>query len=124
MDGLLILVLVVVFFVIEESIRRSNRQVREELTQAQQDLAKTNIQTLTTAAKAYFNKYEKFPAKLADLVEPLDGSKPFIETDWKALLDPWGKEYQFRTEEEKGEIVIKIWTAAPDGTRIDNAPKK
>ena len=93
-------------------------ELRAELAQTQKDLAKGKIQILTTAAKAYFAKYDRFPVKLADLVEPLDGSKPFIETGWQALLDPWGKEHHYRTENN----AIQIWTVASDGTRIDNAP--
>jgi hypothetical protein len=119
MEGLSIGV-AVVFFGITLWMRRSNAQLREELKQAQLDLAKLKIHTLATAAKAFFSKHGKYPAKLADLVEPLDGSQPFIDTGWQALLDPWGQEHQYRTNEEKGAIFI--WTVAPDGTRIDNAP--
>lgn len=121
MEGALIGV-AVVFFGIMLWMRRLNVQLREELKQAQMDLAKLKIQTLATAAKAFFNKYDKYPAKLADLVDPLDGSKPFIEAGWQALLDPWGKEHHYRMEEVKGVNAIQIWSVAPDGTRVDNAP--
>ena len=124
MDALPLLGLALVFFTIAWSMRRAKLQVMEDLIGTQKELARMSIQALAIAAKAYFTKYEKFPAKLADLVEPLDSSQPFIETGWSVLLDPWGKEFQYRTDEENGAIVIKIWTVAPDGSRIDNERRK
>jgi hypothetical protein len=111
-------------FAIAPSIAQSEQPVTKEVTQAQKDLAKTNILTLTSAAKAYFIKYSEYPKNLAHLAEPPDGSRPFIEPGKKLLQDPWGKDYQFEVKVENNINVIKIWTIAPDGTRIDNMPKK
>lgn len=122
MEGVLIGILVV-WFVTEWWLLRTNAQIRKELLQAHKEMAKMKIQTLTAAARTYFHKYDKFPAKLADLVEPLDNSQPLIETGWKAILDPWGNEHHYRIENENSETGIHIWTVAPDGTRIDNAPE-
>lgn len=124
MKRTLIVVFAVAGFAVAPSLARTEEPVRKEVTQTQMNLAKINIQTLTTASKAYFVKHGEYPKKLAHLVEPPDGGRPFIEPGKKLLQDPWGKDYKFEVKEENGIAVIKIWTIAPDGTRIDNAPKK
>lgn len=100
-----------------------DKPAKMEPTQSEKDAAKVAASNLEKAVKTYFIKHGEFPKKLEDLIKPPDGGKPFID-DKKALQDPWGKDYQFKTEEENGEIVIRIWTIAPDGTRIDNRKKK
>lgn len=64
--------------------------------------AKIDAQTIEKAVKTYYVKNEKWPAKLDDVAELLEGGK-------KALTDSWGKAYRF----EIGEV------NQPDGTVIE-----
>jgi len=84
--------------------------------------AKSDVMMLTTAAKAYRIRYEEYPAKLSDLVEPPDGRTPYIEPD--AITDPWQQPYQYdpagpRNNGEQPDI----WTVGHDGKLIGNWSK-
>jgi hypothetical protein len=120
----LVFVLAVAGFAVAPSIGHSNEPVEKEVTQTQKDVAKITIRNLTTAAKAYYIKFGEYPKKLTELEAPPDGSPSFIEPGKKLLQDPWGKDYKFEVKVVNNIKVIEIWTVAPDGTRIDNAPKK
>src|SRR5438105_7987987 len=63
------------------------------LDDARMDRAKIGVQTLDTAAGLYQVKFGDYPQTLALLVNPPDGSRPFLETS--DLLDPWGREYHY-----------------------------
>lgn len=57
------------------------------------DRAKIGVQTLNTAAGLYQIKFNDYPPALLQLVNPPDGSKPYVEMS--DLLDPWGREYHY-----------------------------
>src|SRR5262249_49663269 len=84
--------------------------------------AKSDVMMLTSAVKAYRIKYEEYPAKLRDLVEPPDGP-PYVEPD--SIIDPWQQPYQYdaagpRNNGEQPDI----WTVGDDGKLIGNWSKR
>lgn len=93
------------------------------LAEAKRDKAKLQVFTISTALKAWYIRNESFPNSLEMLVNPPDG-KPFLEGGKDAIIDPWGKPFQFLTKDDNQEVIVEVWTIAPDGTRIDNARKK
>ena len=85
--------------------------------------AKSGVMTLTHAVTAYALKYDEYPAKLWDLVDPPDGASPFVVRD--AIIDPWQRPYQYdpigpRNNGEQPDI----WTTGHDGQLIGNWPKR
>lgn len=68
------------------------------LTKVQRD-----ISGLSDAAKRYKLHFGSWPESIEELAEPEEG-KPLIEDVPK---DPWGNEYQFEGETEKGGIMIR-----------------
>jgi len=87
---------------------------------AKHDLAKSGAQILTTGAFSYHLKFETYPARLDQLVQPPEGG-PYA--DPSALLDPWDQPYQYdaagpRNHGEQPDI----WTVTPKGEVIGNWP--
>jgi Type II secretion system (T2SS), protein G len=120
MHNRFLIIAVIACFGFAASQGHSDEPKKDDGNAARKDLARATILTLELAVKVYYIKYDELPKKLDDLLVPPAGGKSLIEPDKTKLQDPWGKNYQFETKEVKGEIVIKIWTIAPDGTRIDN----
>lgn len=78
---------------------------------------------LTQACTAYHVRHGEFPETLDKLLERDQFGQIYLEKP-DALIDPWGKRYQFdpkgpRNNGEKPDI----WTVHADGTVIGNWPK-
>jgi general secretion pathway protein G len=62
------------------------------------------------------------PGQPMDLVQPQWGSAQstsFLPDGKNSLLDPWGREFQFRpSARDDGTPYIIVFTQAPDGTYI------
>jgi hypothetical protein len=89
------------------------------------DLARTQAKgPLTQACDKYFDRFGRFPDKLAALAVPEEGPGPFLEGP-DALTDPWGQPFQYDTRGPRnGGSRPDIWTVNPrDGTIIGNWPK-
>jgi general secretion pathway protein G len=66
------------------------------LEDARADSARNNMGELEKACKNYIAKNGGIPPNsLQELVSPTDGNSPFIDGGMNALVDPWGKQYQF-----------------------------
>jgi general secretion pathway protein G len=66
-----------------------------QLDDAKKDTAKAQCHLLAQTAEAYYTKYGDWPGSLASLTQPTaDGGKPYLEPS--ALVDPWGREYQYQ----------------------------
>lgn len=94
------------------------RSTLDKLAEAKRDRALLQAMTIAQAARSYWVKNGMPPANLELLVKPPDG-KPFLQ-DAKDLIDPWGKPFQLAFEPRPdGTDTIRVFTTAPDGTRID-----
>lgn len=83
------------------------------------DAAIVKAETLLTAAKAYSIKNDD------KKLESLDDLTSYCEDGEKALLDPWGKPFQFKyvnDPETETERII-IWTTDPQSGRIIASPQ-
>jgi hypothetical protein len=86
--------------------------------------ARITVRNLDIAAKVYYVKNGFVLAKLEDLVNGANGQKPYIEGGEKALLDPWGKQYQYDSNGPKNDgKTPDIWTETPDKKVIGNWPE-
>jgi general secretion pathway protein G len=84
------------------------------------DLAKAGAKTLTIGVKSYQLRYESYPARLDQLVQPPDGG-PFVLPG--ALLDPWGRPFQYDPAGPRNHgKQPDIWTVTPKGEVIGNWP--
>ncbi len=84
------------------------------LDDAKKDRARMDVQMLTQQAETYQVKYGEYPATLAVLTQPTaDGGKPFLEVS--ALLDPWGREYQYAFPGQHHPTTGKpdVWSLGP-----------
>src|ERR1700722_17678842 len=62
-------------------------------SKSKEDVAKAQVEALTTAVQAYKLKNSVFPQTLEEMTTaPAEGGKPILEA--AALMDPWGKQYQ------------------------------
>ena len=66
------------------------------LEDAKVDTARQNMQNLEKACKTYILKSGGHaPPTLGELLQPSDGGRPFIDGGQSALIDPWGKPFQY-----------------------------
>ena len=68
-----------------------------EFESSKKSVASTQVKgALSTAAQSYYLKHGKWPTNLKELTvkDPNTGFGPFLEST-DALIDPWGKEYQY-----------------------------
>ena len=86
-----------------------------------EDAAKTWVNsTGDTYVELYFIKTSSYPESLNDLMElPGDGQSPFI-SEPSTLVDPWGKQYQYRYPGKENPDSFDLWTVTPDGRTIGN----
>lgn len=91
------------------------------LDDAKRDRVKADVRTLTTACEAYMrNNDGNPPQSLAELVQPPDNRKPYLPGP-EALLDPWGKEYQYNPAGPRNRgLKPDIWTVTPENEEIGN----
>lgn len=104
--------------------------VPKQLAEAKKGTAVTQCSTISKAIESYSissanpgtTDEERLPQQPMDLVSPQWGtgqSTSFLPDGRNSLLDPWGKEYQFRpTQREDGTPYIIVFTHAPDGVPI------
>jgi len=84
---------------------------------AKQDRAKSDLQTLTDACKAYKLRNDGWPTSLQDL---LAGNRPLLETQ-ESILDPWGNEYRYNLDgPNNGGRRPDISCVDEDGVEIGN----
>jgi type II secretory pathway pseudopilin PulG len=90
------------------------------LGESKKKVAYTNAKAIEKAAQAYYIDHnEAWPASLAVLAQPEDGTKPYIERE--ALRTPWGGEYMYDASGQKnGGLKPDIWAEAPGGVVIGN----
>jgi uncharacterized protein (TIGR03067 family) len=97
---------------------------KKEPSPAEKDAAAAQIHVLTMAVQAYRVKNQEFPATLDAMLEKNDVGGPYLENK-EALLDPWGKRYQYDEAGKKNEARHPdIWTVAPNNEIIGNWQKK
>jgi type II secretory pathway pseudopilin PulG len=93
----------------------------DPLSDSKATSAQLTIRTLELAAKTYRLKNDDYPTSLKDLVT---GEKPYILGGEKALLDPWGKPYQYDPAGPKNDgKKPDIWTETPGKKVIGNWPE-
>lgn len=88
--------------------------------------ARTQAENISKAVKAYQIDHGEFPASLEVLLTTSEiGKGPYLERR-DALLDPWGKPYQYdvsATRNIAAGAVVKIpdvYTRTPDGAEVGN----
>lgn len=100
--------------------------VPKQLDEAKKGTAVTGCVTISKAIDSYTmsssnpgnTDEEKMPTAPEQLVNP-GWSTSFLPDGHQSLLDPWGKQYEFRpSTREDGHSYIIVCTHAPDGTMI------
>jgi hypothetical protein len=70
-----------------------------------------NSQNIQKACKEYHLETGAFPIRLTDLI---GDEKTYIEGGERALIDPWGKPYQYAIiNDSNGEAMPVVWTTVP-----------
>ncbi len=84
---------------------------------AKEDVAKTQVQTLTEAAQMYQIKHGSFPPDLNTLTQPTPDGKPG-SLEVSALIDPWQRPYQYSVQggHHAGQKP-DIWSTGQDGNQ-------
>ena len=78
--------------------------------------ARIDIETISNAVEAYYMKHDQYPANLEALVQPPDGSRPFLKAT--ALRDPWGNAYIYNQAGQKNNgQKPDVSAMVPGGTR-------
>ena len=95
---------------------------------AKVEAARAQVRVLDVAVKTYQVKNGNPPQTLEVLLQPdpAAGGSPYLENR-QALLDPWGKQFQYAPEGLKNKTTgPAIWTTTRDGQMIGNwlEPKK
>jgi general secretion pathway protein G len=83
---------------------------------AKVDTAKQSMKVLENAAKNFTLKNGQVPPpSLASLIQPPDGGRPFVEGGEAALIDPWGKPYQYDGSHSTNGVDPDplVWTTNP-----------
>ena len=89
---------------------------------AKEDVAKSQVQSLSQAADVYRLNNGDYPPNLAVLTQPQPSGKA-ATLEPSALIDPWGREYQYAHPGQHHQGVTKpdIWSSGKDGnTMIGN----
>lgn len=91
---------------------------------ATSQMALNEIKNIESACKMFKIQHQRFPTKLEELVQPVQGMNrtqwggPFMET--KDFNDPWLQPYKYSPNE--GQDIVTIESAGPDrqsGTEDD-----
>jgi general secretion pathway protein G len=82
---------------------------------AKEDVARTQVQSLTQAAEAYRIRYGDWPANLTMLTQPGTDGKVYLEAS--ALMDPWQRPYNYQVPgaHHPGTQKPDIWSTGKDG---------
>ncbi|CAM2067585.1 type II secretion system major pseudopilin GspG [Sulfidibacter corallicola] len=86
-----------------------------QVTSAQRRAAEADIKTLKQQITLFRFDHNRFPEGLEDLAKEPDNVKnwkPYIER--KALRDPWGNPYEYRTPGDESRE-FDIWSLGADG---------
>jgi general secretion pathway protein G len=107
---LLVVFLMVIFVALSPRIIIQNNY-REN---AREDVAKSQIQSLTQAVQIHRLNVGHFPETLDELTKPWAGHSAILDGD--ALKDPWGGPYKYDPlGPRNGGKVPDIWTDGPKG---------
>ena len=95
-----------------------------QLTSSQKDTARAQVNgPLSNACKTYFIRNQQWPPTLQVLLTPDQHKQTYIDRP-DALIDPWGKQYQYDPNGSKNNgTQPDIWTVHADGTIIGNWSK-
>jgi general secretion pathway protein G len=87
-----------------------------QLDQSKRSVAKTQTTTLTHAVENYYIDHSStYPPALASLLQQDEGGGPYLKTP-DALVDPWGRPYQYDPNGSRnGGRQPDIWAEAPGG---------
>ncbi len=87
----------------------------KKFEQSKEQIAKAQIETLSSAVRSYMMDMDTCPKSLEDLIKnPGNNPKwhgPYLSKK-KIPLDPWGHPYQFKCPGEHG--TFDIWSLGPD----------
>lgn len=95
-------------------------------SQSKEDIARSHVRkTLTEACKTYWiRNNEQWPPQLEVLLVPDPHGRPPVLEDQDALIDPWGKQYQYvATGTQNNGMRPDIFTVSPSGKTIGNWPE-
>jgi len=85
------------------------------LDEAKQDAARIQVMNLTKAAETFraasWNTDNAFPSSLEELARPQGGVAPYLELS--ALVDPWGRPYQYQYPGQHNTLKPDIWSDGP-----------
>jgi general secretion pathway protein G len=96
------------------------------LEDAKVDTAKQTIGQLESACKSYITKNGGNPPQdLIELVAPTDGRQPLVDGGQNALIDPWGKPYQYdpTNMDQYNNPDPVVMTTNPQGVAIYSAKR-
>jgi general secretion pathway protein G len=96
----------------------SSIAVFKYLDKAKSDRARVDVSTITEACKVYKISNGEYPPDLSSLV---NGAKPYLENGMEAIMDPWGKQYQYDPSGRNNQgQKPDVYTIDPDGVTIGN----
>lgn len=95
------------------------------LEDAKADATVLKMQQLERACKNYATKNDgEFPPDLVSLIQPEDGTDPFIEGGESAIMSAWGTPIEYSVEQGPGgEITPVFRSQSSDGRRNAVWPK-
>src|SRR5207248_1238131 len=101
----------------------SSIYVFSALDDAKADRCKADVQTLSKACQMYQLKFGEWPPSLDALLQPPDGSRPYLESP-DAILDSWRQPYQYDASGGRNNgLKPDIWTVnKTNGQTIGNWP--
>jgi general secretion pathway protein G len=87
-----------------------------QLDQSKRGMAKSQVTTLTKAAENYYIDHSSnYPPSLNALLQQDEGGGPYLKTP-DALVDPWGKPYQYDPSgQHNSGRQPDVWADAPGG---------
>ena len=86
---------------------------------ATSQMAMNEIKNIESACKMFKIQHQRFPTKLEELVQPVQGMNrtqwggPFLEV--KDFNDPWNRPYTYAPDE--AQDLVTIGSNGPDGTK-------
>jgi general secretion pathway protein G len=117
---LLEVLIVVAILVVLASV--SSIYVFKFLHDAKVDAAKVSANNIAKAIQAYEVRNGAPPDSLQVLIQPPEGGRPYLEGGQTALIDPWGKQFQYDPSgQHNGGTKPDVFTIDPDsGQPIGN----
>jgi len=96
----------------------------KKFEQSKEQIAKAQVETLSSAVNSYMMDMDKCPKSLEDLIKNEDNNPkwhgPYLSKE-KIPLDPWGHPYQFKCPGEHG--TFDLWSSGPDDKLDEKAIK-